>query len=352
MISAIAPKSDISRGGQSWCWKNIEQSLSDKKKELDSPYTHDKEGADPATITIESKSNDGKSTEKIITTPQQIAAQMAITTTTPQFRSDLFPLPVPYRTKVSRRCRAELAEGRTGILIKPKLNPLEGDSSLRAGHGQWWKKDSSAVHVVPRVQLCRHGSDPTKQKYAALLKVKNPTLNMIRLRLSGWSVASEDDEGMSSPPIDCRELQNVLLEPFAESFVHGHLCTPKVVASLTPTDFFVLDPADDPFLDIGKGQEEDPFGVRSWDAMSTIAFGDGGASHLRVAATRGDTALIELVLCLTPADERASSGYLGVPITMQIEVGNGSWEASLIKRRDLPEAEKDLVALHLVTLLR
>lgn len=53
---------------------------------------------------------------------------------------DLLPLPIPLRPRMSRRCRAELAEGRPGILLKPKFNPLEGDSSQRTGHGQWWKK--------------------------------------------------------------------------------------------------------------------------------------------------------------------------------------------------------------------
>lgn len=52
----------------------------------------------------------------------------------------MLPLPIPLRPRKSRRCRAELAESRPGILVKPKLNPLEGDSSLRTGHGQWWKK--------------------------------------------------------------------------------------------------------------------------------------------------------------------------------------------------------------------
>lgn len=55
-------------------------------------------------------------------------------------KQDLLPLPIPLRVRTSRRCRAELAEGRPGILLKPKLNPLEGDTSLRSGHGQWWKK--------------------------------------------------------------------------------------------------------------------------------------------------------------------------------------------------------------------
>ena len=57
--------------------------------------------------------------------------------------AELLPLQIPLRPRKSRRCRAELVEGRPGILLKPKLNPLEGDSSLRTGHGQWWKKVSN-----------------------------------------------------------------------------------------------------------------------------------------------------------------------------------------------------------------
>lgn len=63
-------------------------------------------------------------------------------------REDLLPLPVPLRARRSRRCRAELASGRPGILVKPKLNPLEGDSSLRTGHGQWWRKVSSIDYIA------------------------------------------------------------------------------------------------------------------------------------------------------------------------------------------------------------
>jgi dynactin-4 len=58
----------------------------------------------------------------------------------PEHRKDLLPLPTPLRVRFSRRCRAELAAGRPGILLKPKLDPLDGDSSLRSGDGRWMKK--------------------------------------------------------------------------------------------------------------------------------------------------------------------------------------------------------------------
>jgi len=38
-------------------------------------------------------------------------------------------------------------------LLKPKVNPLEGDLSLRSNVGKWWQKDTSAVHVLPFVSV-------------------------------------------------------------------------------------------------------------------------------------------------------------------------------------------------------
>ncbi|KAL9191306.1 hypothetical protein ACHAXT_001012 [Thalassiosira profunda] len=336
-----------SSGGKTWSLQTLEQTLEDKKKDLASSYT---QSASPVGKEEVSTAGPTDITTRTggLPTPPQMAAQMTITTQTPQSRSDLLPLPVAYRARVSRRCRAELAAGRTGILVKPKLNPLEGDTSLRAGHGQWWKKDSSAVHVVPRVQLIGQGGDSTGQRHAALLKVKNPTLNMIRLRISTSSVEGDTD----AASIDQSELDNILVDPFAETFVQAELCPPEFSASLAPSDFFELEPADDPFLDIGKGQVVDPSDVRGWNAVSALdALGGDSTSQLRVVATEGDTAWIELILCNASPAKTRDGKLLAVPLALQIEVGNGSWEASLIKRRDISDGEKDLVTLAMVTLL-
>lgn len=58
----------------------------------------------------------------------------------PSTKAHLMPLTTPLRTRLNRRCRAELAEGRPGIVLKPKVDPLDGDSSQRSGVGQWTKK--------------------------------------------------------------------------------------------------------------------------------------------------------------------------------------------------------------------
>ena len=351
-------KGDSNNRGSNWSLEILEQSLLQKKMLLNSTSTVCKMESVPDTEAT--RINDTKANQ--LPSPQQTAAQMTITTTSPQSRFDLLPLPVHYRSRVSRRCRAELAAGRTGILMKPKQNPLDGDTSLRSGHGQWWMKDSSAVHVVPNVQMDRVGGDVSSHKYAVLLKVKNPTLNMIRLRFVGPSNCNTMiDEGESStlaPLIEENELQNILVNPFTETFVQGCICTPEVTASVTPTEFIVLHPADDPFLDVRKDHTGDPLEVKDWDATTAISTDRSDLSHFRIVAIEGDTAWIELVLCnaipMKEPSPRSSNEteYLAVPFAMQIEVGNGSWEASLIKRQDLPEEEKDLVTLDLVALMR
>ncbi|CAN0166809.1 unnamed protein product, partial [Hapterophycus canaliculatus] len=65
------------------------------------------------------------------------------------------PPRVRLRTRIGKRCRKDLAAGRTGILIKATFNPLEGDSST-ANKGvkkKWFKKDCSAALLVPRITV-------------------------------------------------------------------------------------------------------------------------------------------------------------------------------------------------------
>ena len=312
---------------ESWSLEALENSLLDKRKKLESPYLFTDD--DSVAETNEINQPEGQ----LLPTAEQVAAQMSITTRTPLRRADLFPLFVPYRARVSRRCRAELAAGRTGILVKPKLNPLEGDSSLRAGHGQWFKKDSSAVQVVPRVQIVRKICK--EWRYAVLLSVKNPTLSIVRLRLcaNDSQLVLGDDE-----------LKEILVDPFNERRVPAQLCPSSVSNELGSTEFIELDPADDPFLDIGKEKRGVPPEISGWEGTAIENLGNSG---LKLVASQGDTSWVEFAF--TSENEVATN--IAVPFSMQIEVGNGSWEASLVKRKELSEQEKDLVELGLVAVL-
>ena len=183
---------------------------------------------------------------------------------------------------------------------------------------------------------------------------------MIRFRLSGPSSPINENDA-PSPIINPLELENILIDPFQETFVQAHLCPSEATTALSPTEWLVLDHAEDPFLDIGKGQEKDPPEVMEWDASSALSSSSGdNASALRVVGTRRDTAWIELTMTLNSSESSeenlskngtAERKYLAVPIAMQIEVGNGSWEASLIKRRDLPAGNIDIVTLDLIAFL-
>jgi hypothetical protein len=86
--------------------------------------------------------------------PVASIALQALTSAPTMSMADMLPLGIPLRSRNSRRCRAELADGKPGILLKPKLNPLEGDSSLRPGHGQWWKKVRPPITVPVLSLLC------------------------------------------------------------------------------------------------------------------------------------------------------------------------------------------------------
>lgn len=228
----------------------------------------------------------------------------------------LLPLPTPLYPRLSRRCRAELAEGRPGILLKPKLNVVEGDSSLATGHGQWHRKDSSAIAVVPRVRvLARHSTTNS----AILFRVTNPTLGVVRLRFLGSSYAMQHDDVL------------------VDSLTQQRLPTVATLASSVPaTETVELQSAEDSILELGGASAQRPrvpAAVAQWNPTS-----DTTTVGLRLLAQQSAAAWFAWVL--SPSDSSTNA----VSLTMQIEVGNGSWESSLIR----PQGENDVVDLDLI----
>ena len=65
------------------------------------------------------------------------------------------PLRCKLRTKRSLRCRKTFDQGHPGILLKSHINPLTGDSSMRAHMGKWYKKSSFARSSIPRLSVRR-----------------------------------------------------------------------------------------------------------------------------------------------------------------------------------------------------
>lgn len=303
----------------------------------------------------------------------------------------LLPLSIPLRPRKSRRCRAELAEGRPGILLKPKLNPLEGDSSLRTGHGQWWKKvriavlsyvcffvimfaflkilmyclylliiaslllcsvspfqDSSAIEVLPRVRVSIHASDDTR--HAFLFKVSNPTLGIVQLRLAGSTYAGEPDWDDSTTLISPM-LRSILVDPLTQVSVNAHLDT-NVLRSIPATETCELEPAEDSFLELGKTTEDIPDDVIQWEAGDVLfdsKVSKDSPSTMRLVGKKKSVAWFELVL-MEP-DMTMENVYCAIALALQIQVGNGSWESSLIQTQHLKEGDHaDFVSFDLVTM--
>ena len=131
------------KGGEAWSVEDLEKSMKEKQEAL----AVGDETINSLFPPVEHIDLDDKKAQQqtidpdLAKLPPSCLSLQSINTGAPCWTMmDLLPLPVPLRARKSRRCRAELADGKPGILLKPKLNPLEGDSSLRTGHGQWWKK--------------------------------------------------------------------------------------------------------------------------------------------------------------------------------------------------------------------
>ncbi len=214
-------------------------------------------------------------------------------------------------------------------------------------HGFGSQQDSSAVQVLPRVRVSKHTSDQTK--HAFLLKVANPTLGTIRMKLASSNYLGEPvwDEPSSTTYL----LQNVLVDPFTEQVVTA-LLMPDVVDRLTSTEVCELEPAEDSFLELGKSSDEVPEAVSNWDACSVLIDSkvceDGPTSSLKLISSKNSMAWFELIVM----EGTTRNGVVhGVPLAMQIEIGDGSWESSLVHpelKSESKVSQKDVVTFDLV----
>uniref|UniRef100_A0A7S2UH53 Dynactin subunit 4 n=1 Tax=Attheya septentrionalis TaxID=420275 RepID=A0A7S2UH53_9STRA len=338
---ALAPsRGSAAKQGRpdSWSMETLEQQLKDRKEQQIVT-------SNAARLTVGTV----KETAISSVSPEQIARQSVLSPKLPMTADELLPIPIALRAKKSRRCRAELAAGRPGILVKPKPNPLEGDSSLRSGHGQWWKKDSSAIHAVPRVRVVRDGSN-FEGNHVFLLKVKNPTLGPVRLRFH------KPNESVSLAASDIQHSSNgsIVLDQVTCDSIGQHKVTAQMHATCTqnlaPTESVELDPVEDAFLELGRGRNNDPVQVQTWMPRK------GTSEGIQFLEQQRDSAWFQLVVTHPSSPMAYETNGKTLPIhlnalslQLQVEVGNNSWESSLIKPKPPAEGEKhDFVSLDLI----
>lgn len=327
----------------------------------------------------------GKKEHAHIITSTQTTGQNTISSSSTV--SSLLPVPLPLRARYVRRCCAELAKGRPGILVKPKVNPLEGDSSLRFGHGQWWKKESSAIHIVPKVQIHKYGGKDGH--HALLLQIKNPTLGMVRLRLHNAYFPC-NSTSISFPK---RYEEFAMNSTTIQTTCARVISPPHMNTTTTATDdasimeAVMLESVEDAFLELGKGHGRDPPAVQKWNATSvldgylnrqqqSLEGGDGegregvvvsdtlspSCDRFGLIAQAKDVAWIQCIVTEEEGIEHLAAGskcgsdnggeggggddgdsggvnetlpeedsFVSTPLVMDIEIGNGSWETSWIQ---------------------
>ena len=199
--------------------------------------------------------------------------------------------------------------------------------------------------MLPRVRVSNDSSDGSR--HAFLIKVSNPTLGNVRLRLAPSNYTGErlwDSETQTTA-----YLENVIVDPLKRASIDAHLDA-EVAKSIDATGLCELEAAEDSFLELGNTTSDNlPEAVSRWEARDVL--NDSKVSKetpatLRHLGQKKSVAWFELVVLESLTDRSVHSA---VPITMELQVGDGSWESSLVRARDDGSDEsKDFVSFDLV----
>ena len=164
-----------------------------------------------------------------------------------------------------------------------------------------------------------------------------------------YSTAS-DDEGYT--------LQNIRIDSLGR-----HRANVRMIGSISTVvlpDMVELEAVEDALFDIGAGQSKEPKEVDKWDADAVLkarghssdTCSDDGPSKcpFSTVAVSKDRAWVQLVIEEDGFKETSTLGeFVAFPATLQVEIGNGSWESSLIKSApEIKEGESDLVSFRLL----
>ena len=206
-------------------------------------------------------------------------------------------------------------------------------------------QDSSAIHIIPRIQVIHHNPPcpENSNRRVFLLKVSNPTLGTVRLRLVKSTYCGEidhwDEFSTSSEPKPTATMAEVLVDSLQQTFMDVLLSN----LDSNSTDTVELLSAEDSIIELGASANDTPTEVSQWNS-STSPLESPSASAImmiRLVAKSGSDAWYELVL---PSPWTNASN--AVPLAVEVDLGNGSWESSLIPTQ--PDVNDDKASFDLV----
>lgn len=177
--------------------------------------------------------------------------------------------------------------------------------------------------------------DLSAERSAFLLKVTNPTLGPVRLRFAASAYEGELGWDTNDPPET--NINHLLVDELTQTLLDINLDT-NVLRDLATTETVELLSSEDSFIEFGGKARETPPEIREWTAPEDVV----DKSAIRLVASSSSTAWFEL---LTFGLESTDGQYPAIPIALEVEVGNGSWESSLIPQQ---QNENDFVSFDLV----
>jgi len=194
-----------------------------------------------------------------------------------------------------------------------------------------------AVVEAPTSEGTTAPTDQQHQYHVFLLKVVNPTLGTVRLRFSHSSYAGEptwdEDDATSPTAITTMTMSHLLVDTLTQKrFARVELST-AALSSLPATDVVGLLSAEDSIIEMGGRARDIPESVAHWQAAQAVDAAQAQTARMRLVAHCASDAWFELVV---PAASLTTTGVDGVqvhpafPLLLQVELGNGSWESSLI----------------------
>lgn len=169
------------------------------KRQLDNLPLHQGWHADPAatrevlvTMARQSRMGEVSTLQQRLGNPLEQSRDVA----------QLFPSRPPLRVKRAWRCVESIERGSAGILVKPQISPMSGDSSLPIP-ASWFKKANLAVHYMPIVTI---QTLPTRVNKSGgvqcVLLVENPLDEAIQLVCRG--VPDQDDTEDDGEPANAK----------------------------------------------------------------------------------------------------------------------------------------------------
>ena len=217
--------------------------------------------------------------------------------------------------------------------------------------------------MIPRVRVVRHLHTVIEDDYSKrcfLLKVSNPTLGSVRLRMKESKYKGEvehwnhDIGGGSSSDTKNASVTTttlfagLLVDTLTQTVVRAEL-KPPLTNPLGTTATVTLLSAEDTIIELGGKARAVPKKVQNWDpdGVADNYDSDSGnalSTSFRLVAKSASDAWFELVvregLGQSPSLARA------IPLALEVDLGNGSWESSLIA---VPEGvDNDKVTFDLV----